>query len=110
MDAKRVAWLLVHGAIIAHFVAGFLYAGWMVFALAPEGHVGPLFGAAADVDLELFLKRRLYALESWLIFVGLVVYLALTEVLPRKLRATAAPRDPAPISTSDATADAGATA
>jgi hypothetical protein len=81
-------WLrLVHGWIILNLVAQQLYAGWQVFfVLQPEGTLGPMFNAARSLPPDVMLARRLYAIEGWIAFVGLALYLALTEVLPRRLR------------------------
>ena len=32
------------------------------------------------------MKRRLYAVETWIAMTGLAVYVAVTEILPRKAR------------------------
>jgi hypothetical protein len=91
---QRLGWLLtlVHWTIIVHLAIEVVYAGYMVFAvLRPPGVAGPLGAAAASVPLELMVPRRLYALEHWVAFVGLALYLALTEVLPRRLAALRAP-------------------
>ena len=42
------------------------------------GHTGPMFEAASSVSPDFFLRRRLYALEAWLTFGFLSVFLALT--------------------------------
>jgi len=77
-------WRAVHGIIIAVLLVEGLYClGQLVFVLQPPGVVGPLFGAAAGVDHELLVARRLYAIEGWIALVGLAVYLGLTEVGPR---------------------------
>ncbi len=82
---KRPLWVkIVHGLILANFVSGMAYAGFVLFViLAPEGGGGPLWGRAAEVPMELLAKRRLYALEFWVAFSGFAIYLALTELLPR---------------------------
>lgn len=86
LDGRLPAWLrLVHWAIILNLLGQWLYGGWQVFVvLAPEGVVGPMFGAAARVPYELMMARRMYALEAWVAFLGLAVYLGVTEVLPRR--------------------------
>lgn len=84
MDKKLLAWKLLHLVIIAHFVIEIAYTGYMVFAvLRPPGVTGPLFGAVADMDYELWMQRRLYAIENWIATAGLAVYLAITEIAPR---------------------------
>ena len=64
--------------LIVHFVAGVLYPAYMTFVvLRPEDNsVGPLMGRAATISLDLFIRRRLYAIEFWLISLLLIVYFA----------------------------------
>ncbi|MHA1732087.1 MAG: hypothetical protein ACTSU5_09090 [Promethearchaeota archaeon] len=87
MDKKKqkIVVLVVHGAIIVHFLVEIAYCGIQVFVfLRPEGAgAGPLFGAAQTIDMDLFLKRRLYAIETWVATGGLAIYLAITEIAPR---------------------------
>jgi hypothetical protein len=33
----------------------------------------------------VILKRRLYAIEAWVAFGALAIYLAITEILPKRL-------------------------
>jgi hypothetical protein len=74
----------VHLAIIANFVMQLGYASFQVFVvMAPEGHIGPMFGAAMEMPHDLMMIRRMYALEGWVAFGGLALYLALTEMMPR---------------------------
>ena len=81
-----LGWRVLHWVIIANFVIGAAYAGWIVMVvLRPEGIEGPLFAAAKDVPMELLTRRRLYAIETWVILSGLAIYLAVTELLPRRL-------------------------
>ena len=57
----------------------------LVVVLRPEGAgPWPLFGDSVRVPLELLVARRLYAIEGWLAFIGLVLYLGLTEIGPRR--------------------------
>ncbi len=76
---------IVHGLIIGILSTGFLAALYMVFVVyrIPGAGVGPMFGAAPDVDPDFFLQRRLYALEAWVTFGFLSVYLALTWLRPK---------------------------
>ena len=53
----------------------------MVF-YAVGGTRFPLFGRAEEMPIQIVLKRRLYAVETWLAIGGLCIYLAITEVLP----------------------------
>jgi len=45
----------------------------------------PLMARAVDTPTEVILKRRLYTIEAWIAIAGLAIYLALTEILPRKI-------------------------
>ncbi len=47
---------------------------------------GPLGFRAEEVTMELLGARRLYAIEGWLAFSGLVLYLGVTEIVPRLRR------------------------
>jgi hypothetical protein len=58
----------------------------MVFFVSGGEH-RPLFGGALDIPEEIFIKRRLYAMETWIAIAGLSVYLGVTEILPRKIKA-----------------------
>jgi hypothetical protein len=44
-----------------------------------------LLRSALETPIEVIMKRRLYAIETWLAIGGLAIYLAVTELLPRKL-------------------------
>lgn len=79
-------WLrVVHWAIIVNLLGQWLYGGWQVFVvLQPEGTIGPMFGNAVSLPYELMVARRMYALEAWVAFLGLAVYLGVTEILPRR--------------------------
>ena len=78
-------WRVVHLVIILNFLIEILYATYMVFFVLTAGSVGPLFGGASDMPFEQMMVRRQYALESWVAIAGLSIYLAITEVLPRRL-------------------------
>lgn len=81
-----LGWRILHWVILVNFALNIAYGGYQVFfALAPEGHVGPLFGAAVKMDPELLMIRRMYATEVWISIAGLAIYVALTEFLPRLL-------------------------
>ncbi|MEX2681983.1 MAG: hypothetical protein Q6373_010295 [Candidatus Sigynarchaeota archaeon] len=77
----RIAWRIVHWFIIVNFIVEIAYCGFQVFGVLGGG---PLFGAALDMDIDLFLKRRLYAIETWIAIAGLAIYIAITEILPRQ--------------------------
>ena len=72
---------IIHWVIIINFITGIGYGMYMVFFVV-GGSRWPLMASAVDTPIEVILKRRLYALESWIAIVGLVVYLALTVFLP----------------------------
>ena len=80
------SWLrALHLVIIASLALNVLYGSYQVFvALAPDGAIGPLFGAASELPAEHVALRRLYAIEVWVSFAGLAIYLGITEVLPRR--------------------------
>lgn len=83
---KLPMWLLgIHWLIIINFVTQILYGAYMTFFVVSPGTSGPLWGAAKSVPFELMVTRRLYASETWIAIVGLSLYVAVTEVLPRRL-------------------------
>ena len=80
-------WRAIHWSIICFMCVEMLYCSYQVFiVLQPAGVVGPMFSHAADMDPELMMIRRLYAIESWIAFVGFAIYLGITEGLPRAIR------------------------
>ena len=76
---------ILHAFIILNFLAQIVYGFYMVF-YAVGGEQFPLFRRAIETPIEIILKRRLYAVEAWLAIVGLCIYLAITEMLPHRLR------------------------
>ena len=78
-------WRVLHGVIIVNFLLQILYGSYMVFFVVTGGGVGPKFSAAKDMNFEDMMVRRAYATETWIAIVGLALYLAITEVLPRKM-------------------------
>lgn len=87
---SRWPWWLraFHVFVIVNFAAQMAYAGFQVFvAMQPAGVSGPMFLAAAQLPFEQMVVRRMYALEGWVAFSGLAIYIALTEILPRALAA-----------------------
>lgn len=77
---------IIHWVIIVNFALNVVYGAYQVFfALAPEGHFGPLGAAAKTMDPNLLMARRMYAIEVWISIAGLCLYLAITEYLPRLL-------------------------
>ena len=79
----KKGWRALHRAFIAIFVAQMVYGYYMVFFVG--GNPLPLFGQATEMGAEDLVLRRLYSIETWLAIGGLALYLALTEVLPRRL-------------------------
>lgn len=77
---------LVHAGIVAWFVGELAYVGWLLFVVLNPAGVGPLGASAATISHELMVTRRLYAIEAWIAFGGLALYLAATEIIPRRRR------------------------
>lgn len=78
-----------HVFVIFNLLAQMAYASWQVFVvMQPPGVVGPMFGAAQALPFEDMIVRRMYALEGWIAFGILAVYVALTELVPRIRAAT----------------------
>jgi hypothetical protein len=76
-------WRIAHWLIIINFVLGITYGAYMFFLVVGGGP--PLFQRAKYISPDVMLARRLYAIETWIITAGLTTYLALTEILPRRL-------------------------
>jgi len=74
---------VIHWIIIINFLLEIFYAARMVFFVVGGG--GPLFGRAGKITFELMVTRRLYAIECWIAIAGLCIYLAITEMYPRKM-------------------------
>lgn len=75
---------IIHWAIILTLVQEFLYASYMIFfVVRPESHQGPLLAKAKEIPFELMVTRRLYAIEAWIAFGALAIYLAITVILPK---------------------------
>lgn len=88
MSKLPIGLRVLHWAIIVNFGLQILYGFRQVFFVAvPPGVSGPLGSAASSIPFELMVTRRLYAIETWVAIAGLAIYLALTEILPRRLRA-----------------------
>ncbi|MDF1501253.1 MAG: hypothetical protein P1P76_12370 [Anaerolineales bacterium] len=77
-------WRLIHNLIILNFLVEIIYTSYMVF-FAVGGSRFPLLRSALETPIEIIMKRRLYAIETWLAVGGLALYLAVTELLPRRL-------------------------
>jgi hypothetical protein len=77
--------LVIHYAIIANLAVQCCYGTFQIFwVLQPPGTFGPMFGHATEIPFELMVARRMYAIESWIAFLGLSLYFGVTEVLPRR--------------------------
>jgi hypothetical protein len=63
------------------FILEIGYGFYMVFFVV-GGSRWPLMAKAIETPIEVILKRRLYAIETWIAIAGLAVYLALTVFLP----------------------------
>ncbi len=74
----------VHWLIIFVFLTEIIYGFYMVF-FAVGGTRYPLMRRAVETPVEVILKRRLYAIETWIAIAGFAVYIALTEFLPNIL-------------------------
>ena len=69
-----------HWLIVALCAGEMAYVSFQVFwVLAPDGRVGPLGMLAAVILPEQLLARRLCAIEGWISFGVLVLYLGLTR-------------------------------
>lgn len=77
--------LIVHWAIIINLAVEFLYASYVIFVvLKPDvASSGPLMLKAKSIPFDLMARRRWYAIEAWIAFGSLSIYLALTEIGPR---------------------------
>jgi hypothetical protein len=71
----------LHWFIIFIFILEIGYGFYMVFFVV-GGSRWPLMASAIETPIEVILKRRLYAIETWIAIAGLAVYLALTVFLP----------------------------
>lgn len=85
MIIKNKAWRFFHFLIIVIFVTEILYGIYMVFFVI-GGRRWPLFAEAVNTPIEVILKRRLYAIETWIAMTGLGIYVAVTEMLPRLVK------------------------
>jgi hypothetical protein len=77
-------WRIIHNLIILNFIVEIVYSSYMVF-FAVGGSRFPLLRSAVETPIEIIMKRRLYAIETWLAIAGLAIYVAITELLPRRL-------------------------
>jgi hypothetical protein len=82
-------WRTIHRIIILNFSLEIFYGFYMVF-FAAGGVDYPLFRRATETPIEIILRRRLYGIETWIAITGLSLYLAVTEIYPRRRRRAAA--------------------
>lgn len=82
---KKRIWRIIHSLVIINFIVQVVYSFYMVFFVIGGGK-WPLLQKAVETPLEVILKRRLYAIEAWVAVGGLCVYIAVTEILPRKIQ------------------------
>jgi len=76
---KSIPWKKVlHWLIILVFLTEIIYGFYMVFFVV-GGSRWPLMARAIDTPVEVILKRRLYAIETWIAISGLTIYLAITS-------------------------------
>lgn len=80
----RKFWRFLNGFILVNFIVEIIYGFYMVF-YAVGGGKYPLMAKAEETPVEVILKRRLYAIETWIAIAGLAGYLGLTEIFPRKM-------------------------
>lgn len=75
---------VLHLSLITILAVQALYCfAQVLFVLQPAGgSPGPLFGASAEISHELLVARRLYAIEGWIAFGALAIYLGITEIRP----------------------------
>ena len=75
----KTAWTL-DKLLQLFIIVGFLYPAYQLFFVFanPEGGM-VLFDSASEIDFELLVARRLYALEFWLIFTCYIIYLGLRK-------------------------------
>ena len=76
MDKTKVWWKIFHYGIITIFSIQIVYCLYVFFVVLNTGSL-ILFNGAATIDMDLFIKRRLYAIELWISIIGLIVYLAI---------------------------------
>ena len=75
---------ILHWGLILTLLQEFLYASYMVFfVVKPNNVTGPLLSAAKSIPFELMATRRLYAIEAWISFGALAIYLGITVIYPQ---------------------------
>ena len=77
--------LCIHWMIKIILAIQCIYAGWMVFQIKDNQNDvnAPLIFVqnwVNDMSIETIFKRRLYAYEFWICFIGLILYLSQTDL------------------------------
>jgi hypothetical protein len=74
--------VFIHYLILINLITGYLSSLYMVFFVyrIKGSGVGPMWMKAKDVPHEFFVQRRMYALESWIIFACLAIYFGITSL------------------------------
>ncbi len=67
---------IIYFILITGFISS-LYMVFFVFKL--EDQIGPLWKSAQNIPIEFFIKRRLYAIEAWVIFGILVIFYSMNQ-------------------------------
>jgi len=84
MNKEKILVYLLHYGIIIWTLSTILNSAYqMTFVYTVEGYSLTLLGASSQLDYETMMIRRAYALEAWVATMGLAIYLALTEIMPR---------------------------
>lgn len=78
MDRKKVWWKIFHYGVISIFLLQILYCLYQFLIVWNTGSF-ILFQSATEIPFETMVTRRLYAIELWISFIGLVVYLAIVH-------------------------------
>ena len=87
MNKIHPFWRVIHWVVIVNLAIQVGYGAYMVFFVVTGEGSGPLWGQALQMPFEKMVTRRLYATETWIAIVGLSLYLGITEILPRILKA-----------------------
>ena len=68
---------MINKLILIFIIIGLIYSCYMVFSIRDKNSKNIILFEknAIKMDKDLFIKRRLYALEFWIIFISLVIFL-----------------------------------
>jgi hypothetical protein len=72
MEKKKVFWIIFHVTVIVALSLQIVYTVYQFYNTA--GYL-ILFGASSTLDYETMVVRRLYGIEFWISFLGLVFYI-----------------------------------